>query len=496
MPQLVERAMDDTRRRVSGQLDPARRSQLGQFMTPSAIADFMASLLSYRPVHMRLLDPGAGVGSLTEAFAARFATQARAGATLEAHCYEIEPLLIDCLADHLGEFESRLKSRQHDFTGIVHARDFIEAASFDINMGGPRFTHAMLNPPYKKIPAGSLHRKLLRTAGLETVNLYAAFLGLAIALMENNGEIVAIVPRSFCNGAYYRPFREFLLERTAIRQIHVFESRTHAFKDDDVLQENIIIHLVRGGAQTAVRVSTSFGAGFDDLRIRDVPFTDIVQPGDTERFIHVPTTPEMDARGLFTATLGELGLEVSTGPVVDFRLKAHWLSMPRPPSPCVPLLYAHHFKGGILSWPKDHKKPNALKLNGETQKWLMPRGCYAITKRFSAKEERRRLVAFVIDPERLPDPYYGFENHLNVFHAGKQGIDPDLAHGLALFLNSTAADRRFRSFSGHTQVNATDLRAMRYPSRADLIKLGRWARRQSALTQDAVDAGIDAQIGK
>ena len=493
MPYSVERAIDDTRRQASKQLDPSRRSQLGQFMTPTGIADFMASLFTRWPDRVRLLDPGAGIGSLTEAFATRFASEAPTGASLEAHCYEIEPLLLEYLADHLSEIETQLKKQRHPCSSQIHDRDFLVEASFEVSMGGPRFTHAILNPPYKKIGTGSLHRKLLRSGGLETVNLYAAFLGLTIAMMENDGEIIAIVPRSFCNGTYYRPFREFLLARAAIRQMHVFESRTNAFKDDDVLQENIIIYLVRSGRQDDVLVSMSNDSHFSDYHARSVPFSEIVKPGDLERFVHIPTVSATDQAGLFTATLDDLGLEVSTGPVVDFRLREHWLDMPRPP--CVPLLYAHHFKGGTFTWPKeDHKKPNALILNDETRKWLMPRGCYAITKRFSAKEERRRLVAFVVDPEHLRAKHYGFENHLNVFHSHKAGIDPDLAHGLALFLNSTAADQRFRTFSGHTQVNATDLRAMRYPCRADLIRLGKWARKQKELPQAAVDGIFHVRV--
>ena len=484
--------MDDVRRLASRQLDPARRSQLGQFMTPTGIADFMASLFTHWPSQVRVLDPGAGIGSLTEAFVRRFSAYAPACASFEAHCYEIEPLLMGYLADHLHEIEVRLKKQQHPCSSQIHGRDFLVEASFAVTMGGLRFTHAILNPPYKKIGTGSLHRKLLRTAGIETVNLYAAFLGLTIAMMENDGEIVAIVPRSFCNGTYYRPFREFLLERTAIRQIHVFESRTHAFKDDDVLQENIIVHLVRGGRQGDVLISVSNDGSFDNQQVRSVPFAEIVKPDDSERFIHIPTVSANDAAGLFVTTLDELGLEVSTGPVVDFRLKEHWLNTPQ--SPCAPLLYAHHFKSGEFAWPKEgHKKPNALKLNDDTRKWLMPRGCYAITKRFSAKEERRRLVAYVVNPDNLSAKHYGFENHLNVFHSRKQGIDPDLAHGLALFLNSTAADQCFRTFSGHTQVNATDLRVMRYPCRANLIWLGQWARKQEKLTQAAIDAKLVEQ---
>ena len=53
----------------------------------------------------------------------------------------------------------------------------------------------------------------------------------------------------------------------------------------------------------------------------------------------------------------------------------------------------------------------------------------------------------------------GFENHLNVLHEDKHGLPEKLAYGLAAFLNTTAVDENFRRFNGHTQVNATDLRA-------------------------------------
>jgi adenine-specific DNA-methyltransferase len=63
-----------------------------------------------------------------------------------------------------------------------------------------------------------------------------------------------------------------------------------------------------------------------------------------------------------------------------------------------------------------------------------------------------------------------------------------LAHGLAVFLSTTAVDENFRRFSGHTQVNATDLKLMKYPSREALIALGAWAIEQNCeLTQAMID---------
>ncbi|MFZ6755574.1 Eco57I restriction-modification methylase domain-containing protein, partial [Undibacterium sp. Dicai25W] len=90
--------------------------------------------------------------------------------------------------------------------------------------------------PYKKISSSSEHRNELRKAKIETVNLYSAFLALSIKLMEKGGQVIAIIPRSFCNGPYYKPFRELILKECSIDHIHVFESRDKAFQDDDVLQ--------------------------------------------------------------------------------------------------------------------------------------------------------------------------------------------------------------------------------------------------------------------
>ena len=58
--------------------------------------------------------------------------------------------------------------------------------------------------------------------------------------------------------------------------------------------------------------------------------------------------------------------------------------------------------------------------------------------------------------------------------------------GLFAFLNSTAVDQYFRRFSGHTQVNATDLRKLTYPDRKTLEAMGRDLKRVN-LSQEEID---------
>jgi hypothetical protein len=410
--------------------------------------------------------------------------------SVEATACEIDETLHGHLARHLAGY-SRVTPR-------IVAGDYIELATandlFTVRQS-TGYTHVILNPPYKKIHSGSAHRLALRRVGIETVNLYSAFVALATVEAAPGGQIVAIIPRSFCNGPYYRPFRDFILERAAIRHMHLFDSRNKAFKDDGVLQENIIIRLERCGQQGPVTVSMSTDDSFSDLSTHEYPFERIVFPDDPERFIHVPTTPEKSAIERLSGvrySLADIGVQVSTGPVVDFRLKEQLRDMPEPGA--VPLIYPGHLGVTGVVWPApDWKKPNAIMRNPETEKWLYPNGFYCAVRRFSSKEEKRRVVAGVIDPAAFGDhSALGFENHLNLFHVNKHGLPEALARGLAVFLNTSAVDEHFRCFNGHTQVNATDLRKIKYPDRDTLIRLGEWAARQGTLTQEQIDDKLGA----
>ncbi|XZE17987.1 Eco57I restriction-modification methylase domain-containing protein [Pirellulaceae bacterium SH449] len=485
----LQTEIEQARLRLSRNTDAKKKSQFGQFLTPEQTASFMASLFPPGEGVCRLLDAGAGIGSLSAAFLEQWLSGMLGFQQVELDAFEIDSSL------H-SELENTLKKYVGEtFQFAIHGDDFIHAAT-DAISGGlfsnplPRYSHAILNPPYKKINSNSSHRHALRRIGIETVNLYSAFVALAVSLVTPGGHIVAIIPRSFCNGPYYRPFREFILKRASIRQIHLFDSRSKAFKDDGVLQENIIVHLERDGQQGPVIVSTSTDDTFSDLSCYHHPFERIVLPDDPARFIHVPTSLEENALDQVSAvrfSLGDIGVSISTGPVVDFRMKDHLRDNPGPET--VPLLYPGHFLDGRMFWPNSKiKKPNAIIRNRDTEKWLYPTGYYCVVRRFSSKEETRRVVASVVDPTALGESeMLGFENHLNVFHVGRQGLQKTLAHGLAVFLNTTAVDEAFRRFNGHTQVNATDLRLMRYPDRDVLMRLGEWALKQSTFSQNMID---------
>lgn len=454
----------------------AQQAHLGQFFTPERAAALIADLPRLPQVgRFRVLDPGAGAGSLAAAVVARVLRESPK-LDLEIVAVEIDPDVATYLRATLTDLAETARAAGVTVATEILVGDYIAlstASTRPAALGGP-FDLVIMNPPYRKLGLNSIHRQMLLRQGVECPNLYAAFLALGATALDPGGQLVAITPRSFANGSYFGQFRRFLLDRISLDRLHVFESRSSVFSDTGVLQENIVFSGTRQGINDKVVLSVSRGHADNSVQ-RVVNHREVVRPEDGQHFIRIlvdnADTEIATAMAVLPTTLANLGVQVSTGKVVDFRARDNLRKRPEPGS--VPLIYPGNVRGGIVDWPREIRKDQAFAVRSETdrKKFLLPAGFYVVVKRFSAKEERRRVVAGVWDPGQNASPV-AFENHLNIFHLHGGGLGRDLAVGLSYWLNSSMVDDFFRTFSGHTQVNATDLRTLRFPSRGTLNALG------------------------
>ena len=405
---------------------------------------------------MRILDPGAGAGVLFAMCVETLISQKSRPHSIRVDAYETDSVILPHLEETMKRCQSLCTSGGIAFQGIVKSEDFVQAAIAGTTESlfaapGERYTHAILNPPYMKINSQTAMSRKLYSSGIKVANLYAVFVWLSMLLLEPGGQMVAITPRSFCNGPYFKKFRTAFLRTMSLKQIHIFGSRKKAFGDDDVLQENIIYHAVRGVQRPkSVTISTSEGLDFGKARILSIPYSRVVYLGDRDMFIHLDIddayTSPAERIKCFTSSLNRLGLTVSTGRVVDFRAREHLRQASGQET--VPLIYPCHFLNGFIEWPVEPgKKPNAIMLSCETSGLLVEGGFYVLTKRFSSKEQLRRVMAAVYDLTRIDARFVGFENYLNYFHKQGSGLPADLAKGLTLYLNSTIVDQYFRLFS-------------------------------------------------
>lgn len=473
--------LDHIRKSFNGATNRAARSEIGQFLTPATIAQFMSSMFEGGHQHVKILDPGAGAGALFAMCVETLISKENHPLSIKVVAYETDDAILPHLEETMKQCQSLCTSAGIAFQGIIKNEDFVSVAIEETResifaVPHELFTHAILNPPYLKINCQTALSRTLYSSDIEVANLYAVFVWLSMLLLEPCGQMVAITPRSFCNGPYFRKFRIAFLRMMSLKQIHIFESRKKAFGDDNVLQENIIYHAVRGfDKPNSITISTSDGLDFNKTYTLSVPYNRVVHPSDRDMFIHLDVDDADDSPAeqikYFTSSLNKLGMSVSTGRVVDFRAREHIRQIPSQET--VPLIYPCHFLNGFIKWPiTSGKKPNAIAVSLKTSDLLIESGFYVLIKRFSSKEQLRRVMAAIYDPTRIDAHLVGFENHLNYFHKQGNGLPADIAKGLVVYLNSTIVDRYFRLFSGHTQVNATDLRKMPYPTHEQLVRLG------------------------
>ena len=113
-------------------------------------------------------------------------------------------------------------------------------------------------------------------------------------------------------------------------------------------------------------------------------------------------------------------------------------------------------------------------------------------RRFSPKEDNRRVIAAPYLAGSLPGEALGLENHTNYLYRPGGELTADEAKGFAAFLNSSVVDRYLRMVAGSTQVNAADLRAMPCPSLDRIIEIGRSL--PEVWSFDSADQAVDSVL--
>lgn len=454
---------DSLNKKLETGSDRGGRATKGQFTTPSEAATSIVELLDLtRLDRYRIVDAGSGSGALMLSLVAlAIETGVRARLTIDlvekdesALLFLEEAVAAASLAAASHDLEVELNIINGDFLNPNRWR----CKPYDI---------VVMNPPYHKLGQYSTARELTRLeTGVDCPNAYAAFLATALTLLAEGGQLAAITPRSFANGRYFRPFRRFLSEVAAFRHVVLFDRRDRIFRTSSVLQETVIFKLDKSMRPKAAQVVVETRLDHETMAhdVHEVPQSTIISPADPERFINLPGNPEVMEVATklrsYGETLGSLGLSVSTGPVVDFRSKEHLTTAEDPAA--VPLIYPCNVRLGSVSWPVSGTKAQGFIRTANSAKQLYPNGHYVLVKRFTAKEEKRRVVAAVYKPiDGFKE--VAFENHVNVIHCSRQPIPRGLAEKIADYLNSDDVDMYFRMFSGNTQVNATDLRMLHFP---------------------------------
>lgn len=492
---------------ILAQRTAEQRKALGQFLTPPVVARYMAKQLGALPARCSILEPAIGSAVLACAVIERAILQQHPQQLLIVG-YEVDSELYEAAHTALAVATAQAQQAGIAVQVTLYPKDFILAQTAERQLSlfdpGEQAGNALMQP-YDRIIANPPYFKLNRddprvdaawgqVAG--HTNAYTLFMGVSIKQLAAGGYACFIVPRSFCSGAYFTQFRREFVTQAVPTAIHLFEARDTTFKADEVLQENIIFTFQKQQtkenlwAPIQISATHSHRALSNGLIHTSIAPREFLKRREDALFFRLPVT-ELDQAitaimDQWPCSLSKLGLQVSTGPVVAFRAK-HLLQPSDGPNATatVPLLWMQNVRPQQVEWPVEQgNKPQAIARSAADQELLVPNANYVLTRRFSAKEEYRRLVAAPLLQEQLSDTALGLENHLNYIYRKDKSLEVAEVIGLSALLNSALLDRYFRICNGNTQVNATELRALPFPPLEIIKQIGRT---QAVLQPDLID---------
>ncbi len=98
--------LDHVRKSFNSTTSRTERSQIGQFLTPASIAQFMSSLFETGLREVRILDPGAGAGVLFAASVETMISGKNRPLSIEVAAYETDSAILPYLEETMKRCES------------------------------------------------------------------------------------------------------------------------------------------------------------------------------------------------------------------------------------------------------------------------------------------------------------------------------------------------------------------------------------------------------
>ncbi len=467
--------------------------RLGRLFTKKDTARLMADMISIDKARTAytILDVGAGTGILSAAAVEKICRECRAVEQIFLTCYENNEDFADMLEDNLERIRKKCR---HDYNVklfvTVYRENYLTDSKkhYTVNFFDTipdKYDIVISNPPTEF--AEKYSDEAEGVGGISQLKLSKAFLFLKTAKdsLEENGQLVIMLPTTYSSASALAPLRKEISESVALSKVHLFIGRVKNESRAVPLKKSFVAAFINAERPETITVSTSYDNGKSAVELGELPYGFIVD--ELTGMLTLPKSVE-DTKivkyiSAFPETLDSLGLRMHTGLIVDS--KCEGLLFTEPIDGTVPLIRTQSLVGGQTKFPQPIKRQYIAPVSASL---IQKNKNMILVKRVPAKSDERFVNCAVYLASELPQhKYISTHNKINFIDTKDKNSEMParLVFGLFALLNSTVYDRYISIISKSRQINSKEMRSLPLPPRNVIENIGM---RLTALRQTTVKA--------
>jgi adenine-specific DNA-methyltransferase len=421
------------------------KQRRGQYFTPLSLAAFMGTLAESKgsPESVKILDPGCGTGMLSCVLIEHLVITSNVR-EIELVCYENDKMVIPGLNKSISYLSEWLCRRNINFNAVITEEDFVDENQDILSSSNDcrqLFDYIISNPPFFKVSQSIIKDGSVPEVFSEQPNIYFFFLLIAGRLLKENGDLIFLLPRSFCSGGYYKKFRDIFLNYVIINSIYQIDTGKKVFKDRGMLSEFVVLHgskIKELDNNYDIRTSVVyFPSGNSKLNF-------IFNFSRKENIIYLPASNEdigiIGRVSSYKGSLRKSGLEIRQGNVLYSKVKEFILH--ETVAEVIPYLDAKSISGVKIS---------SVVVNNSTIHMAVPNKNYVLFARYNT-HKNSRLTAVVHSKRNYNADYILIDKQLNYITAKDKELSIEEAEHIAGVLNSDILNKYIKIINGNINI--------------------------------------------
>lgn len=446
-----------------------------QFFTPVDISNKMLETIDLEFInsldHIKILEPSAGCGILILVTVLYIIKNTQIK-SIDIDLYEINHELYLILRSNLLQLKKYVETNTSVLLNFhIYNENFIlkNSVKWMAKKSKGKYNLIVSNPPFKKINQISEEAIALKEIVFGQPNIYTLFIALSLKLLAPNGIYTFVSPRSYLIGMYNEKLRKYAFNKFTLKNLHSFDNR-NIFKFTN--QEIIISSFINNKNNNKITISHNgnfkYTTTIDKIIYNKDSFSLLIPKNNDDILL-------LNEISNFKYTLNELKINVSVGPIVQFR-NENLLSHEIYKDSFAPLLISKDIlENEIIYFHRENTRKTHNKSINIKAKNLIKNSNYLLLRKVTAKDDREPIISAVLRKDYFNHDLLGIDNNLLYFHYkdNSRELTIEECYGLYCYINSNYFNQFYSLINGNHTINVSDFYNIKFPDLYSIKQIGK-----------------------